>query len=218
MGELILVRHGQARFQSDDYDRLSPLGAQQARWLGAYFSAHAIAFEQRLSGSLRRHRETAQGIAQGLGGGMTFREDPRFDEFDAEPLVNEYVAATGVDHPTDRASFLAHFPPLFEGWEEGRYSGSGETYRAFQTRVDAAIDTALSHPGRSLIVTSGGVIAATIRRVLGLSNAATADILLDIHNASMHRIVNEGGRLRLSLYNASPHLDPRDRAHARTYV
>ena len=34
MSELILVRHAQASFGEDDYDRLSVLGHQQARWLG----------------------------------------------------------------------------------------------------------------------------------------------------------------------------------------
>ncbi len=34
MGTLYLVRHGQASFGSDDYDRLSPLGQRQSQRLG----------------------------------------------------------------------------------------------------------------------------------------------------------------------------------------
>jgi broad specificity phosphatase PhoE len=217
MGELVLVRHGQASFLSEDYDRLSPLGHQQAVWLGEYFDAHGLRFDRALRGGLRRHRETAEGIALVLG--LGFEVDPRLDEFHSTPLVRDYMEATGIDLPVSRTAFLQHFPPVFEGWEEGRLgAGATETYAEFQARVDAAVDAALE-PGRNtLVVTSGGVIAVTLRRVLGLSNAATADLLLNIHNASVHRLVAEGGRLRLALFNASPHLDPTDRIHARTYI
>ena len=34
MSELVLVRHGQASFFSDDYDQLSPLGELQSQTLG----------------------------------------------------------------------------------------------------------------------------------------------------------------------------------------
>ena len=39
MGEIILVRHGQAAFASDNYDQLTDLGWQQARWLGEHLAA-----------------------------------------------------------------------------------------------------------------------------------------------------------------------------------
>ena len=82
----------------------------------------------------------------------------------------------------------------------------------------AALEAALLPDRSVLIVTSGGVIGVVLRRVLGLDLVTTADMLLNIHNASVHRIMQEEGRLRLSLFNASPHLDHRDRAHARTYI
>jgi broad specificity phosphatase PhoE len=37
MGQLYLIRHGQASFGAEDYDNLSELGHQQAQQLGAYF-------------------------------------------------------------------------------------------------------------------------------------------------------------------------------------
>ena len=45
MGELVLVRHGQASFGAEDYDKLSPLGHQQSKWLGEYFKAHDLQFD-----------------------------------------------------------------------------------------------------------------------------------------------------------------------------
>ena len=60
MGTLYLVRHGQASFGEDDYDRLSPLGHRQAQQLGRYlgerFAREGVQIETVLMGSLRRHR------------------------------------------------------------------------------------------------------------------------------------------------------------------
>ena len=65
MAEIILVRHGQANSTAKteaDYDRLSDLGHQQARWLGERISQTNGHFERVISGTLRRQRETAEGI------------------------------------------------------------------------------------------------------------------------------------------------------------
>ena len=59
MGEIILVRHGQANSSARDeegYDRLSDLGHQQAAWLGDYMRDREGVFYKVISGSLRRHR------------------------------------------------------------------------------------------------------------------------------------------------------------------
>ena len=53
MGTLHLVRHGQASFGSDDYDRLSDLGVRQCRRLGEYWAARGQRFSAVLRGTLR---------------------------------------------------------------------------------------------------------------------------------------------------------------------
>jgi len=217
LGEIVLVRHGQASFGAEDYDKLSDLGHQQSNWLGHYFRTHDVRFDRVVRGALRRHRETAEGIAAAMGG-FDAAIDPRLDEFHYDPLQDEYIRGTGIDAPTNRDAFLSVFPDIFERWENAELSGSGETFADFQTRVDAAVDAMAFEGETTLIVTSGGVIGATMRRVLGLSARATADLLLNIHNASVHRLTYERGELRLSLFNASPHLDPSARNFARTYI
>ena len=44
MSLVYLVRHAQASFGARDYDRLSELGRQQARWLGDYFAGRGLRF------------------------------------------------------------------------------------------------------------------------------------------------------------------------------
>ena len=217
MSELIFVRHGQASFGADDYDKLSDLGHAQSRWLGAYFDAHDIRFDRVVRGGLRRHRETAEGIGSATAL-PSVAIDARLDELHYDPLHEEYLQATGSDAPGSRDDFLTMMPELLSAWEAGRLQGSGEAYSGFTSRVTAAVEDLLGEGGRTLVVTSGGVIGTTIGRVLGLDARRMADVMLNIHNASLHRFEFEAGRLRLSQYNASPHLDPVERGHARTYI
>ena len=73
MGQLLLVRHGQASFGADDYDQLSDLGKKQSIRLGEYWQhkaaeqadAEPVKFEAVFMGSLKRHRQTWEGIAMG---------------------------------------------------------------------------------------------------------------------------------------------------------
>ena len=67
MAELFMVRHGQASFGTDDYDRLSALGERQGEWLGEYFAERGFVFDRVLAGSMRRQRSTAAAILRGLG-------------------------------------------------------------------------------------------------------------------------------------------------------
>ncbi len=52
MSEFYLVRHGQASFGAKNYDKLSELGHQQARWLGEYLTARDITFSQAFMGDM----------------------------------------------------------------------------------------------------------------------------------------------------------------------
>lgn len=217
MANVTIVRHAQASFGTDDYDKLSPLGHQQSEWLGAYFQAHGWSFDRVVRGDLRRHRETLAGIERVIGAHETV-VDQRFDEFHYDPLQAEYMEATGSDAPANRPEFLAMMPDIFDRWSNGDLKGSGESYHAFADRVRSGLKDH-TEPGENLlIVTSGGVIGNVLQYVLDLSVRSTADLMLNIHNASIHRFTLENGTLRLSQFNGSPHLDPVDRAHARTYV
>ena len=217
MSEIILVRHGQASYGAPDYDALSPLGHEQAGWLGEYFLRHDMRFTRVLRGNLRRHRETLEGMFNHIDAPEP-EVDERFDELRYAELEREYLRETGADSPPDgRAEWLVHLPRVFTAWVEGRIN-AGETFAHFAARTWAAVSDAVDPGGRALVVTSGGVIGVTLARVLQLEPEPMADLMLDIHNASVHRFSHEDGRLRLTLFNASPHLDPTDRAHARTHI
>ena len=214
MGELTLVRHGQANSAADnevDYDRLSDLGHQQARWLGAWMAAHDQPYDSVFSGTLRRQRETAAGM-----GFTHVIEDARLNEIAYYDLTDE-MAVLRPDLPrTSPEDFEVHFPATLEAWKAGHINGV-ETYAAFTERVRAVLDLA-SQPGkRVLCVTSGGIIARAVSQILGLDIPQMARIALPIYNTSVHRFhVRDTGPI-LATFNSAPHLDVTDRIEARTY-
>ena len=95
MAQFYLVRHGQASFGTDNYDRLSELGHQQARWLGEYFAERDMGFDALVSGDLVRHRETGAGICEGLG--VALPEDIRgYEELKIKSLLQAKERATTI--------------------------------------------------------------------------------------------------------------------------
>src|SRR5262245_3310010 len=64
MSVLYLVRHAQASFFTDDYDRLSPKGVEQSRLLGKYWVEDQVEIGQIYSGSLARQLQTAEAVGE----------------------------------------------------------------------------------------------------------------------------------------------------------
>ena len=95
MAEFYLVRHGQASFGADNYDKLSTLGHQQARWLGEYYRERGLAFDALVTGDLVRHVETGEGILEGLGAGLDADVQPGLNEFDFHSVVDAFLRAHG---------------------------------------------------------------------------------------------------------------------------
>ncbi len=212
MGEITLVRHGQANSAADneaDYDRLTELGHTQAKWLGEWMRAHDGPFDHVVSGSLRRQRETVANM------GWEAEVDERLNEITYYDLTAEMDALGGVQRggPED---FAVHFPATLQAWKDGRIKGT-ESWDAFVARVRGVMQMAAQPGRRVLCVTSGGIISRAVADLLHLDIPQMAQIALPILNTSVHRIhVTPHGPI-LSAFNASPHLDHVDRLEARTH-
>lgn len=214
MGEIVLVRHGQANSKAQteaDYDRLSELGHQQATWLGTHLRAHEPPFDRVITGSLRRHKQTA--TAMGEMGPQT-EEDLRLNEMDYFDLGRALEERHGVPMPGPD-EFADHIPQVFTAWHKAEIQGR-ESFAAFESRVMAVLQEAAAPGIRVLCITSGGVIGMVMRALLGLDPIRTAQVLLPIRNTSLHRVqVTPRGAI-LGSFNAHPHLDHPDRHSART--
>ena len=60
MTTIYLIRHGQASFGAESYDKLSEKGELQAQRLGQYFKQILKESPYVVAGSMQRHQQTAQ--------------------------------------------------------------------------------------------------------------------------------------------------------------
>ena len=217
MTEIVFVRHGQASFGSDDYDKLSPLGWEQSRWLGAHLAELGFTFDAVATGAMRRHRETAAGIAETRGYPKPI-ETPALNEFDFVALLTAWRAMVGgVADPLAAYDFKHFLPDLLAAWAADAIDDAPERWSDFEARIGYAIEN-LRRFDRVLIVSSGGPKAALARVAMGVEVADMAGIMLQIHNASYSRFRAPPNALLLDEFNATPHFDRPDRAHARTFL
>ncbi len=216
MTEIILVRHGQANSHATDeesYDQLSELGHQQARWLGAHMAGTNPHFDRVITGTLTRQADTARSMGYDIT-----TKDARLNEMAYFATARAVEAATGLASPQSPQEYAAHLPQLMTHWQDTDLPDAPESFGAFTTRVTDAIEELCALPGRSLIVTSGGVIGMVLRHVLSLDNGSMSKVMLQIMNSSFTRVEYIHDTLMLGSFNATPHLDLPDRAHARTFV
>jgi broad specificity phosphatase PhoE len=215
MGEIVMVRHGQANSGATseaEYDRLSPLGHQQAAWLGDWMRRHETPFDHVLSGTMRRHRETAQGM-----GVTPDKADDRLNELDYFALARDVEITHGLAQPASEQDFASHIPQTFKAWHAAEITGA-EPFAGFEARIRTVLVEAAEPGRRVLCVTSGGVIAMALRLALDLDTERLAQVLLPIYNSSIHRFrVLDSGTF-LSSFNAIPHLDAPERADSRSWI
>ena len=222
---LYLVRHGQASFGADDYDRLSELGHRQCVRLGEWFRAKGIVFEAALVGTLRRQLESLAAIDAGLGRGPPIEplSWPGLNEYDSHAVIRT-VHPQPLARPMNADEVRHHFRLLRDGlsrWMEGSAQPEGmPTYAAFAAGVAGALEHVRNHhvQGNVLLVSSGGPISTAVGQVLGMSPAATIELNLRIRNSAVTEFVVTPKRHQLLSYNALPHLDAPEHADWITYT
>lgn len=217
MSHITLIRHGQANSKAKDevsYDKLSDLGHEQAAWLGAHLKETHAHHSRLYTGTLRRHIETADGMATGLAP----TRDARLNELEYFTLATLLEEQHGVPFPTHDGSFTGHLPKVFHAWKDGILEGTPETYENFHNRIRDVLDDIAQGDGPALVVTSGGLISMTMAQAMGLDIPNMSRIALAIMHTSMHRLHSIGGHLSPVLFNAVPHLDTAARRHAQTHI
>ncbi len=231
MGAIYVVRHGQAAFGTDDYDRLTDVGFAQARLLGAHFGARRMRFDAIFTGTLRRQIETAQGILEGhpeLGADVAQERFAGLDEYLSDAIMTAHFgkapvwdAATAKREP---ALVRDHFRQLREAllaWAEERIQPEGMVaFSRFQSQAVAALVEARTRfpEGRVLIVSSGGPIAAMVAAALQAPAASAIELNLRIRNSALSEFSSTPKRHHLLSFNAVPHLDTHPDPALTTYA
>ena len=221
MGNLYLVRHGQASFGAADYDNLSPLGQQQSERLGVYFKSQGKRFDGVLTGSLRRHAQTWQGIAQGAQYSHAPEIWPGLNEYDSEAVVRA-IHPEPLGKADTPESYRHHFRLLRDGlkqWMLGATQPQGmPSYPEFVRGVTSALDhIRTQYAGNVLLVSSGGPISTAVGHLLGTAAEMTIELNFHIRNTSVTQFTFNPKRHVLVSYNNLPHLDDPAYASWETY-
>lgn len=216
MGQILVVRHGQASFGADDYDVLSETGWEQGRRLGTWLAERGVAPTRIRTGGMRRHRETAEAVAAAAGWEHEVQVDLGWDEFDHLGVVAAYP-----DRPEgelDRREFQRVFELATQRWTAGGYDADyPESWRGFVRRVREALDRACADAGPGgtvVVVSSGGPIAAACAALVdpdGDDPATYARLWSRFNtvvvNSSVTRVVVGSTGARLLSFNEHPHLE-----------
>jgi broad specificity phosphatase PhoE len=221
MGNVFLVRHGQASFGADDYDQLSTLGVSQSEQLGRWLAAGRMAPWRVFSGAMKRHRQTALSCLTHWGRPeMVVEEDSRFDEFDfrdilavGQPDLGDWSRVRHLIAAEGGKGFQGRFSAALRQWI-GTPDGAGyrESWPAFKRRcVEALMDAgAASEQGDVWVFTSGGPISVMVQGLLEISDRHVLDLNKVVRNGAVTQVIWRGGRGLLVQFNAVGHLAPGD--------
>ncbi len=224
MAEIILVRHGQASFGTDDYDCLSQLGEKQARWTAEFLQRSNTPIDAIYSGTLKRQRQTAQGIIEVYGNaGVALPEliiDGRFNELETDEQIvhlapqmaeqNPQVAELMDDAFKDSKAFQKLLKIVFAHWVLDQPEAEGlQSWQDFKTKATNALDDVRIAQGKGktiVVCTSGGVIATLVAYVMGLPDSKVYSVFEPVINASVTRFLYNSNSISLSSYNEHSHL------------
>jgi broad specificity phosphatase PhoE len=222
---IYLVRHGQASFGKRDYDALSELGHEQSRVLGRALAARDIVPDVVIRGELRRHRETADGIAQGVADAgidrpLPIEVDAGWDEFDFQHVVEVHkpmyrsravLKADLVRSRAPREKFQKIFEDATERWTGGESDDDyHEPFPAFTARIQAALLAAAARTperGTAVVVTSGGPIGLAVSHLLAGDASLWSQLNKVAVNTSVTKVINGRSGLTLSSYNDHAHVE-----------
>ncbi|MCK5425185.1 MAG: histidine phosphatase family protein [Emcibacter sp.] len=221
MAEIYLVRHGQASFNSKNYDRLSDLGKQQSEYLGQYFTERDIAFDHIFTGTQLRHKQTADGIIGKKTNSYSVLSG--LNEYNFSALYKAYMRQHPEEEEASRGGnrriFYQRLKLALKLWAQDKLTGDlPESWAEFKSRVgDALAHIRETSDGKCLVVSSGGSISMAIGLILDLEPQKIIELNLQIKNASFCHIYLGRGTMKLSSFNNIPHLDQQGRFDAITF-
>ena len=200
MTKIYLIRHGQASFGAESYDKLSPNGELQAKLLGQYFNQILKEEPYVVAGSMQRHQQTANLALAECFPEAEIQTDSAWNEFNHqqvfaqyEPRFNEpHLLKQDVENEANPRAYLAKiFEGAIERWTGGDYHHEyDESWPNFKSRVENALqnlsdELAKTKPRYAVVFTSGGVISVAAGKLLELNANRTFALNWAITNTSM---------------------------------
>jgi broad specificity phosphatase PhoE len=202
MGQVLLVRHGQASWGAADYDVLSARGEAQATVVGKALAG--LRPDTVLHGAMERQRRTTELLGAAAGWPVEPTLDARWDEMDHLAVLA--AQPRDFEGEPDRQQFQAWFEAATRRWTSGEHDHDyEESFPAFRERVAGALAD-LADAGTAVVVTSGGPISSVTTDLLDAGLPTYARLAPVVVNASVTRVVSGRRGLTLVSFNDHQHL------------
>ena len=221
MASIYVIRHGQASFGAENYDKLSDLGCRQATVLGHYLRDCKIHFDAAYSGDLQRQRKTAELALASQPGAVSHTIDARFNEVRNDEQLkvlvpeviktNEPIRALMEKGLSASKDYQKVIEAVFNYWVSEQCNEPGiQSWEEYSSAVHAALAEVIQAQGSGKTVgifTSGGTIATIVAHVLGLDGAHTYSFYEPVINCSVTRLFYSSRKVSLSYFNDHSFLD-----------
>jgi len=225
MSGIYLIRHGQASFGTDHYDRLSDKGYVQSELLAGYLLKIDQGFDTVYAGEMKRQIDTAEKVLscyRGAGKEVPALQIlPEFNEYDSKGILKALVRDIAEDDPgmegdmarfyTDKKAFQRIFEKVILRWiTVGKEIPGVTSWQDFRERVARGMTRIMAENGRGktvLVFTSGGPISAAFQMATGISDEGTLRVVWHIVNTSVSSFVYNAKQLSLTSFNNRAHLD-----------
>lgn len=220
MASIYVIRHGQASFGSENYDKLSDLGCRQAEVLGHYLRDCNIHFDAVYSGDLQRQRKTAELALASQPSQVSHTVDARFNEVRNDEqlevlsptVLKENIAVQALVEKGLSASkdYQKLIEAVFNYWVSPECNEpSIQSWAEYSGGVQSALAEVMAAQGSGKTVgifTSGGTIATIVSHVLGLGSEHAYKYYEPVINCSVTQLFYSGSKVSLSYFNDHSYL------------
>ncbi len=218
MSVIYLIRHGQASFLQEDYDKLSNLGITQAEVLGVALKARKVNTDIVVRGTMKRHEETADHCFKLLGVSPTVDHSHAWNEYDHlevirlhKPEFESFDALADFIQNQDNPMFALQqiLNNAIRDWMSDKhdYKVNWLIFKENILNELASLAERLNKGETAIVFTSGGPISVILLHLFGLKDEQFIDLQGKLVNSSITKIVSGKSGLFLSTYNDYGHLE-----------
>ncbi|MCY7295586.1 histidine phosphatase family protein [Alteromonas sp. a30] len=234
MASVYLIRHGQASFGDDDYDKLSSLGEVQARLVGESLRAKMARPSRILTGTMLRHQQTAQQALAAFAQDDVDLPEPVsqacWNEYAHQEILGAYdtrfATAAGIkahlqhsSHP--EKTFLNLFNAAVARWMSGEHDTDySETWLQFTARLQSGIQSVIADlqaKENVLIFTSGGPISYLAQSYLGVPKENLMQMNWTLVNTGITKLIRSRQGVFVASLNEHSIFEKPENQHCISY-
>jgi broad specificity phosphatase PhoE len=203
----------------ENYDDLSPLGIQQAKYLGSVLKQRNLFPQKVFAGSMFRQQQTAEHCLSELGLEMPIQTEPAWNEFDHRNIIAKFderyadmnqVKLDVMSAADPKEKIKEILTGAVSRWTSGSHDDYNESWWAFCKRIESGLQNISANTEKKeniFVFTSGGSISAVMKQLLDLPIQKTFELQLYTANASITKIKTSSRGLQLVSFNDHSHFE-----------